>query len=110
MAAFGSLKLAGQFVILSGLFHFVAAIFGDTMIMVGFGVLYVLIGMGLTRNMRWLGYFAFLIMIFGAVLAYGMLNVAPAPTWVTWTIIAADVIAALNLFVAIWRPKSAPTG
>lgn len=106
MAAFGSLKLAGQFVILSGLFHFVAAIFGDTLIMVGIGVLYVLIGMGLTRNMRWLGNFAFLIIIFGAVLAYGMLNAVPPPTWVTWAIIAADVLAALNLFIAIWRPKA----
>ena len=103
MGSFGTLKLGGQFVILSGLMHFVAAAFGDTMIMGITGVLYILIGMGLTRGMRWLGYFAVLFMIFGSMLAYGFMTVAPAPQWVTTTIIVLDLIAALNLFVAIWK-------
>lgn len=103
MGSFGTLKLGGQFVILSGLMHFVAAAFGDTMIMATLGVLYILIGMGLTRGMRWLGYFAFLFMIFGSMLAYGFMTVAPAPQWVTMSIIALDLLAAVNLFIAIWK-------
>lgn len=103
MGSFGTLKLGGQFVILSGLMHFVAAAFGDTMIMGVTGALYIVIGMGLTRGMRWLGYFAFLFMIFGSMLAYGFMTVAPAPQWVTLTIIALDLLAAVNLFVAIWK-------
>lgn len=111
MGNFGSLKLGGQFMMLSGLLHFLSAAFGDTMIMASIGVLYLLIGAGLTRSMRWLGYFAFLFMIFGAVIAYGFLTTAPAPTWVTWAIIIANVLAALTLFVALWRAPvaKAPT-
>jgi len=103
MGSFGTLKMGGQFVILSGIMHFVAAIFGDTLLMASIGVLYLLMGMGLTRGMRWLGYFAFLFMIFGSMLAYGFLYATPVPQWATITIIVLDLLAALNLFIAIWK-------
>lgn len=103
MGKFGTLKLGGQFVILSGLLHFVAVAFGDATVMGIAGALYVLIGAGLTRGMRWLGYIAFIMMIFGSVFAYGFLTTSPAPQWVLLAIIAADLLAALNLFVALWK-------
>ncbi len=106
MGSFGTLKLGGQFVMLSGVMHFVAAAFGDTMIMASIGLFYLAMGIGLTRGHRWLGYFAFLFMIFGSMLAYGFLTTTPAPQWVTLSIIALNLLAAVNLFVAIWK---APT-
>lgn len=110
MGAFGTLKLAGQFVFLSALLHLLAfglagfVPFGWAMLAVA--VFYTLLAMGLTRGMRGLGYLVFVLLLIGTVGGLIQVGTVRVPDWSIWAILAADLLALINLFVALWRPKS----
>lgn len=110
MGAFGTLKLAGQFVFLSAVLHLVAFVMtGFVPIgwwMLAVAVFYTGLSMGLTRGMRALGYAVFVLLLIGIVGGLIQVGSVPVPDWSIWAIIAADLLAVLNLFVALWKPKS----
>lgn len=71
--------------------------------------LYILLFAGLARSLMWVAWIAFCCMVIGAAGTFAELYRASAvPDWVFWGIIAADLIAAMLLFAAIWvGPKTA---
>lgn len=111
MAPFGSLKVAGQFLLLSALLHLPAPILSGFApvgwFMLGVSALYLVMSSGLTRGLRWFGYVTFVFMLIGMCGAYISLATTPVPHGLIWAIIAVDFLVAINLFVALWR--SAPS-
>lgn len=107
MGGFGSLRLAGQFVALSAALHVVAFVLSGFdrfgWIMLAVGVVYLALSLGLTRGMRSLGYLVFVLLLAGSIAAFVQLGAMA--DWVIWAIIAANLLALLNLFVALWRPR-----
>lgn len=107
MGSFGSLKVAGQFLLISALLHIPAPILSGFApvgwFMLGVAVFYVVLSMGLTRGVRPLGYIVFMCMLIGMCGAYISLATTPLPHWLIWSIIAVDALVALNLFAALWR-------
>ena len=94
-------------VALSGLLHLLGAALGgletEALILLPFGIAYIVAAAGLNRNWRWLGALMFVLLLVFAIAAYATLsNNSPVPAWVTWAIIALDTLAAFFLFLALW--------
>jgi uncharacterized membrane protein (DUF2068 family) len=104
-------KLAAYPVLLSALLHLFAFIpdglNAGSGILFGIGIIYVLLAMGLRRNKRWVAWLAFLAMTFGAVVAY-MLTGSGTSLHDGWFLVICifDVVAALILFVCLWRSQT----
>lgn len=104
---FGSLRMAGNFVLISALLHVIGVIFagfaGPSLFFLGVAVIYALMGLGLRRGLPYLRYLAFIIMLVGIVAAIATLGRGLFADWVLWGIVLADLFAALALFINIWR-------
>lgn len=101
---FSPMRLAAYCVAAAGLLHVVGGLASGGLQLAIFGVVYLLFAAGLWRGMRWLAYFVFLFMLFGAIVAYALTGGAgPVPSAVYTAIALADFAAALLLFLALWR-------
>lgn len=104
------MKTAGYFVLISAALHVVGvALSGfasSTLFLLGPALLYVLLYAGLARNMMWVAWLTFITMLIGASAALSaFFEATPVPSWVFMAIVAADLIAALLLFGAIWAGR-----
>ena len=103
-----SLRTAALPVFVSALLHIFAVVpdglnAGSAM-MFGIGIVYVLMAIGLRRNLRWVAWLTFLVMTFGAVAAY-IVSGGGSTLHNGWflTIAIVDLAAAIVLFVCLWR-------
>ena len=103
-----SLKSAALPVFVSALLHIFVfvpdGLNADAGMMLGIGIIYLLMAVGLRRNLRWVAWLTFLAMAFGAVAAY---NISGGGTalhngWFL-TIAIVDLAAAILLFICLWR-------
>ena len=104
----GPFRLGAIFITLSGLIHIIAPLFSGfamgSLILVPAGILYVLLGRGLSNGYRWLAYIVFFLMMAGSVIALsGAWTTPGVPTWIPLSIVVLDWLTILALFVALWR-------
>ena len=98
--------LAGYGLILSGLLHLPVFLLGGMEVaMLVVTVVYLALGWALIRGLRYLTCATFLIMLFGANVAFGSALSGAAPVWAYWGILAADLFVALCLFGEIWKGR-----
>lgn len=108
----GPYRFGAALIAVSAALHVFAFLVGgfsaDALRLIPVGLIYALLAYGLTRGWRWLAYVAFIAMMVGGTLALGSLW-TPSPVPQAWTIaiIGADWLAALALFVSLWRPAPA---
>jgi hypothetical protein len=111
MVKAGNLQPAGVLMFVTAALHLIAFIpaglHTDGLQMIPVGIVYALIGWGLLRGWRWLGYLTFLMLLVFAIVAYGMVGNTAIPDWFMWTIIVVDLGVILTLFLALWRPSPA---
>lgn len=105
----GPYRFGTAFILISAALHIFAFVVGgfapEALVLIPIGLVYVVLAYGLSRGWRWLAYIAFLLMMIGGTFALAQLwTPSPVPQWWTLAIIAADWLAALALFVALWRP------
>jgi len=102
-------KTAGLFLIISGILHIpmflVGGVTDKTIQMAVVGVVWILLGIGLRRQMKYLAGICFALMLFGLVASMAGLNAGPVPNWWWWLIFLVDLIAAIFLFRIIWAKK-----
>ncbi|MEL7297823.1 MAG: hypothetical protein AAGJ86_09175 [Pseudomonadota bacterium] len=99
---------AASAVAASAALHLIGAVIsgftGEGLILLPVVVLYVVFAALLQRGLRWLGYFVFLCMWIGAIGSWIASGSAIAvPVWVYIAISVCDVLAAISLFVVLWR-------
>ena len=107
-----SLSFAVIFVLVSAALHVIAPLLSgfssEGLFLVPFGLLYGLIAMGLMRNMRWLAWVTFFILMFGGIFAMASaMSAITVPSWIYSFIAAADWAGAACLFGYLWNPKPA---
>lgn len=107
-------KLAALMLQISGILHFIAPLFAgfsnDVMRMLPIGLIYLLLSWGVYRGWRWVGWIAFLILLPGAVFAFAnAYSGTTIPAWIYAAITLADLLAAITLFVILWRTRRAAT-
>lgn len=74
--------------------------------LLGFALVWGLMGAGLMQGWRWLAYLGFLLGLGGLVAAYMWLGGKPPIVGLLYAAISvANAIMAACLFIAIWRPK-----
>jgi len=99
-------KTAGLFLIISGLLYLPMFLMGGltqkTIQMFVVGLIWVALGVGLRRKVRFLPCLVYVLMLAGMVAALTGLNAGPVPNWWWWLIFLADLIAAFFLFRIIW--------
>jgi len=110
----GPFGIAAGFVFISAMLHiftFSVAGFGNAaMMLIPYGIAYLVIVAGLTRGMRWLAWIAFFVMAIGGILALAQLwTPSDLPVWWMGLIIAANWFAAAALFANLWRAPAAAT-
>lgn len=104
--------LAALFVFISAVLHliapFVSGFSAAGWQLVPFGIVYVAIGYGLMRGMRWLAWLTLFVMMAGGIAALGAyFGVSAVPAWLYLLIVVADWLAAACLFAILWMPKRA---
>lgn len=97
---------AGLFLIISGILHIPMFLVGGftakTIQMFIVGLLWIGLGVGLRRQLKFLPCLVYVLMLSGIVAAITGLNVGPVPNWWWCLIFIADLLAALVLFRLIW--------
>ena len=97
---------AGLFMIISGVLHlpifFIGGFSGKAIALTAIGVVWVLLGLGLRAQKKWLPCLCYLLMLGGMVAALTLLYTGLIPNWWVWLIFLADFLAALFLFRLIW--------
>ncbi|MEM7300445.1 MAG: hypothetical protein AAF468_05125 [Pseudomonadota bacterium] len=105
----GGLKMAGQLLILTGILHCLSWIVGGwtsgTMAVIGFGVVYLVLGLALHFGIPKIRYLAFLVTLVGILAAYITLGSGTVPVWLSYIFIVIDLIVLLILFASIWRGR-----
>lgn len=104
------MKLAGFVILLSAALHVVgvamAGFAPSTLFLLVPAAVYVLFFLGLSRGKMWVAWLAFIAMLIGVSGAMSELfGASLVPDWVFWGIIAADGVAAILLFGAIWAGR-----
>lgn len=102
---------AGNFLLVSALLHVIgSALTGFTplgLFLLFPAVLYTCFYLGLLRGLVWVAWFALLCMLGGmAGTAVQVVSQSPIQTWILWSILVADLGAAVFLVRAIWIRKS----
>ena len=100
------------FLLISAVLHLFAFVLGgftsDALMLIPFGILYILCAAGLARGWRWLAYITFfLVSIFGIVAFAQIWGDSAVPRWWYMAIVAADWVCAAALFAGLWS-KPAP--
>ncbi len=105
-----TLRLAAVFVFLSAALHIGAPVVGgftsQALMLIPYGILFALIGLGLLRGMRWLAWITFFGTLIGGIAALnGMMGLSAVPGWWYALIMTTDWLAAAILLIHLWRPK-----
>ncbi len=103
-------KLAALLLQISGVLHFITPLFAgfsdDVMMLLPVGLIYLLLSWGVYRGWRSVGWIAFLVVLPGAVFAFAnAYSGTTVPAWIYAAITLADLLAAITLFVILWRSK-----
>ncbi len=105
----GTLKLAGQLLVVSGILHCLAWILGgssgETARFVVIGLAYVLIGAGLFFRVPKIRYLAFLIVLIGVVGDYIALGAGMVAVWFAYLMLLIDLAVLAMLIASIWRGR-----
>jgi len=105
------MRSAGLFLALSGVLHLVAPVFAGfapgSLVLLAIGVIYLLLAAGINRGWRGLAYIVFVVLLVGANVAFAMVGGGLLPDYLWYAIIAADLVALVSLFVALWRGRRA---
>jgi len=103
------MKEAGYFILLSAILHVVGVLLAPSAwFLIVPAVLYVFLYTGLAREMRFVGWIAFICMLGGSVgTIVELTGSSVIETWVLWGILGADVVAGLLLFAALWEEREA---
>lgn len=109
----GAMRWGGIFVAVSAALHAVGLIvsgFGAlVMPLLVFGVVFAVLAYGLLQGRRWVAYVAFIVALMGLSFAAGNLwSLGAVPAWVFQGIFAANLLAVLALFGALWRTIEQP--
>lgn len=104
-------RMAAMLLLVSAALHIVViAVSGGGFLvpMIAGAMMWFVIGAGLQRGMRWLAYIAFLLAMIGGVYAMGTgMGQTGLTQMALFGIMAADWIAAVLLFVALWKAPQA---
>jgi len=110
----GHLGLAGVLLVLSGILHclnwLVAGWNPDSLKLVVFGLLYLLLGVLLRAGVSWARYIAILSVTGGGTGAAVMLRIFAVPEWLTGILIVLDIAIFLLLLAGIWRGRTRDSG
>ncbi len=102
-------NMAGLFLIVSGILHLpipLLAGFGQKQIILAvFGVVWILLGMGLRRKNKFLPCIVYVFMLIGMIASMANLNSDVGPNWLWWMIFVADLLVAIFLFRLIWSKE-----
>lgn len=105
-SAVSNFKNAGLFMIISGVLHLPMFLLGGfsqkTIALFVIGIVWILLGVGLRRQKRYLPCICYVAMLIGVIASMAGLNAGPVPNWWWWLIFAADLLAAFFLFRLIW--------
>jgi hypothetical protein len=100
-------RFAALLLLLSAVLHIVVIIVsggGFLAPMIAGAIMWFVIGAGLQRGMRWLAHIAFLLAMIGGVYVMGVgMGQTGLTQYALFGIIAADWIAAVLLFGALWK-------
>jgi hypothetical protein len=101
-------RFAAAFAALSGVLHIAAPVVSgfasEAWLVVPFGVIYLILAYGLFMGWRWLAWLAFFWSFAGVAGAISQIwTQGVLPGWLFQAILAANVLAVLGLFVALWR-------
>lgn len=104
----GPFGVAAGFVFISAILHifaFAVAGFNSTALMlVPYGLVYLVIVAGLTRGLRWLAWITFFVMAISGIMALAQLwTPSPIPVWWTALIAAVHGLATAALFINLWQ-------
>ena len=98
---------AAAAIAISGVLHWVAIFTGtagaSVSALVIVGAVYLIFAYGLRKQMRWLAYLCFVIMLAGTVAALA----TSFESKIFLAIMLADLAAAIFLFIALWRDRPA---
>lgn len=104
---FGTLKLAGQLMIINAGLHAIAPLLSgfsrESLGLISIAVLYGIFAWALLRETRWLAYLVFLLTVLGTIVAYAKLGASTIPDIFLWALLLIDLAVAVTLFVQIWR-------
>jgi hypothetical protein len=104
-------RRAANLAFFSAFLHVAALImsgFDEHIVLFGGGaVLWLVLGMGLARKFRLVGYLAFLVALIGAITMLGMsMGVTGSlPRWAFLAMLTTDFAIAVACFIAIWQPR-----
>lgn len=108
-----STRIAALALCVSALLHVIAPIFGGfsgpALTLMAVGPVYALFAFGLLRELRWLAYLVFVIVLVGAVTAF-IFSYTPGavPSWLYTSIAVVDLLVLVGLFITLWQPKHVP--
>ena len=105
----GALELSGNLLFVSGVVHCLAWIItGSSDATAGqftFGILYLLLGLGLRYRVPKIRYPALIITLIGVLGAYATLGGSQVAIWLTRLFIALDLVVIVLLAASIWRGR-----
>ena len=97
---------------ISAIFHlvapFVSGFSSESLILLPVFVLYALLAWFVWRGKRWAAWLSFFFMLFGGIAGMtGFMSPDTMPVWVSLGIWGADWLAAICLFIVLWRDRPA---
>ena len=113
MSTLFTLKNAALLILIGAILHLVTPLLAggltpDALFMMQGGIIYLIFAFGLYRNWRWIAYFAFIMMLAGTLISFGYSFVGTTiPAWLYGTNSLISLLAAIVLFVSLWRPRQA---
>lgn len=99
----GSSRATSWLVLLAAALHLAAGLASGAMWSLLFGVVLALFGAGLMRGMRRLACLTYLTAMAAAIATLGAMGSWVGPIWWLGLVLAADLLAAITLFLHIWR-------
>lgn len=109
MSNFATLGFAGRLLIVLAAVQVIAVAFTGfsvaAMETLPWGLLAALVGLGLTRGWRWLGWFALMGCIVALGVVLGGVGVSALPSSALYALAVLLAVAALSLFATLWKPR-----
>jgi hypothetical protein len=104
------MKTAAYALVISAALHGVAVVLAgfaaSSLTLIVPAILYLALAAGLSRHMMWVAWLSFIVMLGGIAAALAsVVGASPVPTWVFGSILAANAVAAVLLFGAIWSGR-----
>lgn len=107
--AFGSLRFAAAFLIVSAVLHLMLLVMGGGLADVVAAVAAILLGMALGRGWRWLGWFVLMWVIVAVGASLGRIGTLPSGEFVAMALAGVNALIAASLLVTLWRPRQVAT-